>query len=156
MLNTTDGSVSTVVDHQFIENMPLNGRSLQSLMTLIPGVVTGVADGSGTELAVNGQRQTSNYFTVDGVSASNNMNQINAFNTNPNNLNGTAANTTVLGTTQSTISVDALEEFRVNTSSYTAEYGRTPGRQFSFTSRSGTNRWHLQLHLRIFLKYFRI
>lgn len=142
MLNATYASVSTVIDQQFIENMPLNGRSLQSLMTLTPGVVTGVADGNGEELSVNGQRQESNYFTVDGVSATNNVNSVNSINTNPNNLDGTAGNTTVLGTTQSLISIDALQEFRVNTSTYSAEYGRLAGGQFSFTSRSGTNNWH--------------
>jgi Carboxypeptidase regulatory-like domain/TonB dependent receptor len=142
LLNTTNGAVSTVIDRQFIENMPLNGRSLQSLMTLAPGAVTGVADGNGEELSVNGLRQEANYFTVDGVAATSNVNPVNNINTNPNNLDGTAASTTLLGTTQSLISIDALQEFRVNTSTYSAEYGRLAGGQFSFTSRSGTNDWH--------------
>jgi hypothetical protein len=47
-----------------------------------------------------------------------------------------------LGTTQALISVDALQEFRISTSSYTAEYGRQPGAQISFQTRSGTNDWH--------------
>lgn len=48
----------------------------------------------------------------------------------------------MLGTTQSMVSIDALEEFRAITSTYSAEYGRTPGGQFIFTTRSGTNNWH--------------
>jgi len=80
-LNTTDGSVSTVVDQKYVANMPLNGRSFQSLILLTPGVVTnspqpisagnGGASGlsSSGEFSVNGQRTESNYYTVYGVSA---------------------------------------------------------------------------------------
>ncbi len=77
-LNTTDGSVSTVVDQTYVKNMPLNGRSFQDLILLTPGVVTQTpqllsnpATGLGRtgEFAVNGQRPEANYYTVDGVSA---------------------------------------------------------------------------------------
>jgi hypothetical protein len=70
-LNTTDASVSTVIDRRLIENLPLNGRSFQSLMTLAPGVLVVPSQGVGQsgELSVNGQRTESNYFTVNGVSA---------------------------------------------------------------------------------------
>jgi hypothetical protein len=54
---------------------------------------------------------------------------------------GTPAET-ALGTTQGMVSIDALQEFRATTSTYSAQYGRTPGGQFSFTTRSGTNEWH--------------
>src|SRR5580700_2127105 len=74
LVNTTDGSVSTVVDQTYIENMPLNGRSFQDLILLTPGVVTtspqsSVSVGHGGEFSVNGQRTESNYYVVDGVSA---------------------------------------------------------------------------------------
>jgi hypothetical protein len=49
---------------------------------------------------------------------------------------------TALGTTQALVSVDALEEFRVQSSTYSADYGRNPGGQFAFVTRSGTNEWH--------------
>ena len=49
---------------------------------------------------------------------------------------------TALGTSQALLSVDALEEFRIQTSGYTAEYGRQPGGEVQFTSRAGTNDWH--------------
>src|SRR6266566_5943903 len=73
MINTMDASVSTVVDQTYVKNMPLNGRSFQDLILLTPGIVTngiGVTGGLGQrgELAVNGQRTESNYYTVDGVS----------------------------------------------------------------------------------------
>lgn len=57
---------------------------------------------------------------------------------------------TVLGTTQSMVAVDALQEFRATTSTYSAEYGRVPGRQFSFRTRSDTNEFHGSL-----FNYFR-
>src|SRR5580692_9946009 len=56
-INTTDGTVSTVVDRNFIENIPLNGRSLQTLIMLTPGVVvTPTAYGTQGQFSVNGQR----------------------------------------------------------------------------------------------------
>jgi hypothetical protein len=141
-INTTDATVSTVVDRQFVENIPLNGRSFQSLMTAVPGVVAVPSQGVGYsgELSVNGQRTEANYFTVDGVSANTGASTSNAG--DGAGFSGTTPGETVLGTTQSIISIDALQEFRASTSTYSAEYGRSPGGQFSFQSRSGTNTWH--------------
>ena len=144
ILNTTDGSVSTVIDSQFVENMPLNGRSFQSLETLAPGVTqtSGSIAGVYGDLSVNGQRTESNYYTVDGVSVTNGLQLGNYVVGLGAGYGGAVANSTVLGTTQPLISVDALEEFRVSTSTYSAEVGRGAGGQFSFTSRGGTNNWH--------------
>ncbi len=77
MINTTDASVSTVVDETFVRNMPLNGRSFQDLILLTPGIVTQTPQvssgntglGMTGEFSVNGQRTEENYYTVDGVSA---------------------------------------------------------------------------------------
>jgi len=55
---------------------------------------------------------------------------------------GSLGASTALGTTQALVSVDALQEFRVQSSSYSAEYGRSPGGQFSFQTKSGTNQLH--------------
>jgi len=67
LLQTDSASVSTVVDDQFVQNMPLNGRSFQSLITLAPGVVfTSSSEGPG-QFSVNGQRSDTNYLMVDGV-----------------------------------------------------------------------------------------
>jgi hypothetical protein len=148
LVNTESAAVSTVIDQKFVENIPLNGRSFQDLISMTPGVVTqgpnsspsGV--GSGGDFSVNGQRTESNYYTVDGVAAnlavgdgSGNLVQNAA-------ASGSVPASTVLGTTQSLISVDALLEFRVQTSTYSAEYGRSPGGQFSFVTRSGTKEMH--------------
>lgn len=143
-INTTDATVSTVVDRNFVQNMPLNGRSFQSLILLTPGVATvspqatSKTFGASGEFSVNGQRTESNYYTVDGVSA----NVGSAPGVNEPSISGALPGATALGTTQALVSVDALEEFRVQSSTYSAEYGRSPGGQFSFVTRSGTNDWH--------------
>lgn len=141
-INTTDAAVSTVIDPQFVANIPLNGRSFQSLLTAVPGVAVVPSYGNGQtgEFTVNGQRTEGNYFTIDGVAANTGA--------SPTGIgfgggfSGTTPNETVLGTTQSLLSVDALQEFRATTSTFSAEYGRTPGGQFSIVSRSGTNGLH--------------
>jgi hypothetical protein len=143
VLNTTDASVSTVVDQNYIANMPLNGRSFQDLILLTPGVVTNTPQQGGTvgssgEFSVNGQRTESNYYTVDGVSANTGTFPDPS---GPGNT-GSLPAATALGTTQALLSVDALQEFRVQSSTYSAEFGRNPGGQFSLVSRSGTNHWH--------------
>jgi hypothetical protein len=140
-INTTDAAVSTVVDRKFVENMPLNGRSFQDLLTLAPGVlqVSGRVGYSG-EISVNGQRTEANYFTVDGVSANTGTSASNVI--LGSGYSGSLPGETVFGTTQSLVSIDALQEFRASTSTYSAEYGRTPGGQFSFSTRSGTNNWN--------------
>src|SRR5258707_4585872 len=114
LINTTDASVGTVVDRKFVENVPLNGRSFQDLISMTPGVVTQSPNasptgaGSGGDFSVNGQRTESNYYTVDGVSG--NV----AAGTGSGNLSGDFAASgsvpagTVLGTTQSLVLVDAL------------------------------------------------
>jgi hypothetical protein len=142
LINTETASVSTVIDRQFVENIPLNGRTLQSLITLTPGVLTipGGSAGAKGEFSVNGQRTEANYFTVDGVSGNTGTDP--GGNLNTAGFGGSVPSQTVLGTTQSLVSLDALQEFRATTSTYSAEYGRTPGGQFSFVSRSGTNSWH--------------
>ncbi|PYT38885.1 MAG: hypothetical protein DMG47_22485 [Acidobacteria bacterium] len=140
MINTTDASVSTVVDRQFVENIPLNGRSFQSLLTLAPGVVTvpGGSNSSG-QFSVNGQRASANNFTVDGVSA--NFGAVPGTFGLPAN-SGNTPGFTVFGTTQSLVSIDGLQEFKVQTSTYSSEYGRQPGGQVSIVTRSGTNQFH--------------
>lgn len=145
IINTTDASVSTVVDRKFVENMPLNGRSFQDLISMTPGVVTqspqtGSVRGYSGDFSVNGQRTQSNYYAVDGVSA--NIGAGNGTGAPQAGNSGSLASSTALGTTQSLISVDALQEFRVLSSTYSAEYGRTPGGQFSLATRSGTNVLH--------------
>jgi len=146
-INTTDASVSTVIDRDFVESTPLNGRSFQDLISMTPGVVTqnpnvSPSKGNGGDFSVNGQRTESNYYTVDGVSGNTtagdgfgNLTELAA-------ASGSVPGMTALGTTQSLVSVDALQEFRTLSSTYSAEYGHSPGGQFSLVTRSGTNDLH--------------
>jgi hypothetical protein len=150
MINTTDASVSTVIDNTYVENMPLNGRSFQDLILLTPGVVTqtpqgnssvGRGNGQTGEFSVDGQRTESNDYTVDGVSA--NVGAVAGTTMlTAGGASGSVPGATALGTTQALVSVDDLQEFRVQSSSYSAEYGRNPGGQFAFETKSGTNHWH--------------
>jgi hypothetical protein len=146
MINTTDASVSTVIDQTYVKNMPLNGRSFQDLILLTPGVVTNTpqisaVSGFSGEFSVNGQRTESNNYTVDGVSGNIGITSAQFF-IGGAGPSGSVPASTALGTTQALVSVDDLQEFRVQSSTYSAEYGRNPGGQFSFETKSGTNQWH--------------
>ena len=139
LINTTDAAVSTVVDRQFAENLPLNGRSFQTLIQLTPGVVltTSTFSDSG-QFSVNGQRPSSNYWMVDGVSANVGVGAVNP----GDGIGGALGAFSVLGGTNSLVSVDALQEFRIQTSTFAPEFGRTPGGQISIVTRSGANQFH--------------
>lgn len=136
LIQTESAAVSTVIDHQLIENLPLNGRSFGSLIELTPGVVlTRSNSAEQGQFSINGQRANANYFTIDGVSA-------NVGNVSNQALAGTIPTFNVLGGLNNLVSVDALQEFRVQTSTYAAEFGRMPGAQVSVITRSGTNHFH--------------
>jgi Carboxypeptidase regulatory-like domain/TonB-dependent Receptor Plug Domain len=143
----TDGSVGTVVNRQFVANIPLNGRSLQALIQLTPGVVltpapSNSAGATGSQqFNVNGQRTTANYFMVDGVSANTGISAGTGVSQREAG-SGATPGTTALGGTNSLVSLDALQEFRIETSTYGAEFGRTPGGQISLVTRGGTNQFH--------------
>jgi len=141
LVTTENAAVSTVIDRNFAENLPLNGRSFNTLLQLTPGVV--IAAGANTvspgQFSIAGQRTDANNFTVDGVSAN--------FGIAPTltigeSGTGTAQAFTALGGTSSLVSVDALQEFRIETSSSSPEFGRSSGGQISLTTRSGTNDFH--------------
>jgi hypothetical protein len=133
-------AVSTVVDRQFVANQPLNGRSFQTLIGLAPGVVfTPTNVTTQGQFSVNGQRPSTNYFTVDGVSAN--------FGTTVSQTlyetaGGELPSLSVQGGTNALVSVDALQEFAIQTSTYAPEFGRQPGAQVSIVTRSGTNQLH--------------
>jgi hypothetical protein len=147
ILNRTDASVSTIIDRKLIANVPLNGRSLQDLILTTPGITTqnpqaATESGSQTQgdFSVNGQPTDTNSYFVDGIAA------IAASGLTSRNsrigTDGSFASLTALGTTQSLVPADALQEFRILSSTYSSEFGRTPGGQFTFLTRSGTNQPH--------------
>lgn len=144
LVDTESASVSTVVDRQFAENLPMNGRSFQTLIDLTPGVVLVPSNGNDSgQFTVNGQRAISNYWMVDGVGANVGIGVPGNFTLSPGNgLTGTLGAFSAAGGTNSLVSVDAMQEFRIQTSTYAPEFGRTPGGQISIVTRSGTNQFH--------------
>jgi hypothetical protein len=139
LLNTESASVSTLIDNRFVENMPLNGRSFSALIDLTPGVVL-VPNNFFEEgqFSVNGQRPDANYFTVDGVSA-NVGTPVSSFGQGGT---GQLPATSAFGGFSNLVSLDALQEFRIQTSTFAPEFGRTPGAQVSVVTKSGTNAFH--------------
>src|ERR1700722_11444618 len=141
LLNTSDASVSTLIGNRFVENMPLNGRSFSSLIDLTPGVVLAPANYyEQGQFSVNGQRPDANYYMVDGVSA--NLGNVGSGGNLAQSGAGQLPATTAFGGTNNLVSLDALEEFRIETSTFAPEYGRTPGAQISVVTKSGTNAFH--------------
>ena len=140
LIDTESAAVSTVVDRTFADNLPLNGRSFQTLIMLTPGVlVTTTAFDDQGQFSVNGQRGDANYFTVDGVSANFG---VTGYFPLVQAGGGALPALSAQGGTNSLVSADAMEEFRVQTSSFAPEFGRTPGGQVSIVTRSGTNAFH--------------
>src|SRR5581483_6542430 len=92
------------------------------------------------QFSINGQRASSNYWMVDGVGA--NIGIGASLYSGGNGLSGSVGAFSVLGGTNSLVSVDAMQEFRIQTSTFAPEFGRTPGGQISIVTRAGTNRFH--------------
>jgi hypothetical protein len=138
-INAQDASVSTVIDRQFVDNLPLNGRSFNTLLQLTPGVVIPPTTSEGGQFSISGQRTNANYFQVDGASVN--------FGVGTNEVvtqsgSGAVQAFNAFGGTSSLVSVDAMQEFRIETSSFAPEFGRAPGGQVIITTRSGTNDFH--------------
>jgi hypothetical protein len=141
LVKTDSAAVGTTIDHRFVENMPLNGRSINALLLLSPGIVLTPANNNNLwgQFSVNGQRQGANYFTVDGVSA----NYSSTVSDGPyGSTTGQTPAFDITGGTIGLVSIDALQEFRIETSTYAPEFGRMPGAQVSLLTRSGANQFH--------------
>ena len=148
LVQTESAAVSTGINRQFVENLPLNRRSFNPLIELTPGVVLTKADGANLgQFSVNGQRANANYFIIDGVGA--NIGISGGILLNQSGA-GTVPAYTALGGTNNLVSIDALQEFSIQTSTYAPEFGRTSGAQVSIVTRSGTNEFHGSL-----FEYFR-
>ena len=132
LLDTSTSTLSGVVENKRIIDLPLNGRNVYSLAALTPGVFgRRPAEGITTEgfhsigiFTVNGGRDSSNAILMDGVPVT--------MNSNTNNMNANSALPTVEG----------IEEFRIQTNSYSAEYGRSGGGVLTLATKSGTNELH--------------
>lgn len=130
-LDTDKADRGTVIDNATITQLPLNGRNPLSLMDYIPGVTDEA--GPGLETTPNNMYNIS-FFTVNGTPAQNIDYSIDGM---PNNSNPWYSNG------PSTVpSVDAMQEFKVSTNAYDAQYGRTSSGVVSMELKSGTNNLH--------------
>ncbi|MFN2531697.1 MAG: carboxypeptidase regulatory-like domain-containing protein, partial [Pyrinomonadaceae bacterium] len=147
-LRNDSTAITTLVDRQFVGNLPLNGRSFQSLIELTPGMTfTKTTSSNPGQFSVNGQRADTNYFTIDGVSA--NIGVVSNL-TFGQSAGGTVPGLSATGGSNNLVSVDALQEFKVLTSTFAPEFGRSSGAQVSIATRSGTQDFHGAL-----FEYFR-
>ena len=136
LIRTESAAVVTIVTRRMLETIPLNGRSFQSLVALAPGVTMTRSDATNQgQFSVNGQRADSNYFMVDGVGA--NFGAAGSY-----TIGGTTPANNAVGSSAGLVSIDALEELNIQTSSYAPEFGRGSGGQIGAVTRSGTNQFH--------------
>ena len=140
LLHSEDAAVGTVVGRDVIERLPLNGRGLLSLLELAPGaIVTPATRGESGQFTSGGQRPNAHYFAVDGVSANSG---VSAGGLPAQATGGSLPAMTALGSLHGLVPTSALEEFRIQTSTATSEFGRLPGAQILLSSRSGSNDFH--------------
>jgi hypothetical protein len=129
LLESQDASVGQVVDSTGVNNLPLNGRNFTFLAQLSAGVNSPQADTRGNAasgaFSANGNRPAQNNYLLDGID--NNSDTVDF-------LNGT--NFVVLPP------VDAIQEFKVQTSDFSAEFGRSGAAVLNATIKSGTNEFH--------------
>ena len=132
VLRTTDASVGEVVERKLVQELPLNGRMLIDLVLTVPGAHVGFGAQTGetnplywrpgqrSAVTIGGNRPNANFFLLDG-----------ATNTDP-----------TFNTQNLSPSPDAVMEFQVETSSYTADMGGAGGGQINIVTRGGTNQFH--------------
>ena len=134
LVNTKTQELSYLVNERAIRDLPLNGRNYTDLSLLQPGVVAysnrdgGSVVAHGLGISINGQDPRSNVFLLDGTPQ-------NDFTNGPA---GSAAGTS--------LGIETIREFRVETNAYSAEYGRNSGGQINAVSKSGTNDFHGSLY----------
>jgi len=126
-LQAESGERSDLITNKQLNDVAMNGRNVLDYMKLIPGV-TGIPDlhqssniGQLGEFNINGTRSNEHEYTIDGAS-----------NVDTGNNGGTHV----------TLNTDAIEELKVLTSNYQAEFGKAAGGQLAVTTKGGTNQWH--------------
>jgi carboxypeptidase family protein/TonB-dependent receptor-like protein len=135
-VETTTSAVSATVNSATVREMPLNGRDWASLASLEPGVAT-IPTQVGTSFNANkGNRGFGNQLTDSGHRANENDYRVNGLTIND------YSNAAPGGPTGLNLGVDAIQEFSVITTGYTAEYGRTSGAVINAITKSGTDQFH--------------
>jgi hypothetical protein len=129
-VNASDAKMGVNVTEREVANLPLNGRQVSQLYLLTPGAVN---SGSGTydNIRFSGRSNQQNIVRYDGVEATS------IIDASPGNLNGETTSNFRLQN-----SLEFVQEFRVDSSNYPAEYGTGTGGQISVVTKSGSNDWH--------------
>src|SRR5882724_485037 len=133
MLQTEDSSLSQLIDRRVWENMPLEARNPNDFVNLIAGAVPEqIAGGTFRGAAVNGTRTGTGNFMLEGVD------------NNEQGQGGVAICGTACGQggANTSLSPDAIQEYRVITHDFNAEYGKAGGFVTDTVLKSGTNQWH--------------
>jgi len=140
LVDDAGGSVGATADRAWIGALPLSGRAILGLLETAPGVLaTPASSGEAGQFSVNGQRPNTNHFLVDGTSANGGLGGSSA----PAQFSGgSLPSMTAFGSTHTLAPLDALEEVRIETSSFAPEFGRLPGAQVILTTRTGSDEFH--------------
>ena len=122
LIESTNAALGAVVDTQKILALPLNGRNFLQLARLVPGVTTGTEGGDpGADgFSANGLRADQNAYQIDGTSNSDPVRNVITFKP----------------------SIDSLQEFKIQTNNYSAEFGKGAGAQVNVVTKSGTRVFH--------------
>ena len=140
MLDRQDASAGGRFEFEEVARLPLNGRGMLTLLELIPGTnVVPATRGDAGQFTTSGMRPNTNYFTVDGVSA--NVG-VSAGGLPAQSTGGALPALSAFGSLDSIISIEAMQEFRVQTSTTVAEFGRMPGASIALNSRAGSEQFH--------------
>jgi hypothetical protein len=115
-----ESTVSEVIDRSELSRLPLAGRDVYTMLVTQPGVTSDAATSRGLGLSINGQRPTASNFLLDGVENNNYL------------ITGPLT----------PIAPEAIQEYRVSTNNFTAEYGRTSGFLANAITRTGSNGFH--------------
>jgi hypothetical protein len=113
-------SISHVIFPEEVQTLPLSGRDVYAALVMQPGVTTDISTGRGLGLAVNGQRATASHFLLDGIENND------ALVTGPLNI----------------VPPEAVQEYRISTNNFSAEFGRTTGYIANAVTRGGGSAWH--------------
>lgn len=115
-----ESTISQVIDPGLIRDLPLAGRDVYTVLVTQPGATADTTTGRGLGLSVNGQRPSASNFLLDGVENNNFL------------VTGPAA----------AVAPEAVQEYRVSTANFTAEYGRSAGFVANAVTRAGGSQWH--------------
>lgn len=130
LVDSSSSTLGGVVENQRIVDLPLNGRNILDLASLVPGVfrprpsLAAQENFMGNRIIINGGQEETNDITLDGVSA-----------TLPHNQSNILAVSAIP-------SIEGIQEFRVQTNAFSSEHGRSGGGVISLVSKSGTNELH--------------